>query len=320
MKIVVLDGYTLNPGDLGWDSICRLGSLTVYDRTAPSEVLSRIGNATAVFTNKVLLTEEHMQACPALKYIGVMATGFNVVDLDAANRAGIVVTNIPAYSTDSVAQLTFSFILDFANRVSLHAENVKAGAWSSSIDFSFSLSAQTEIAGKTIGIVGMGKIGQKIASIAQAFGMRVIFANRSDKSNLNPGWEQVELDALLQQSDYVSLNCPLTEANKGFLNKDKIALMKKSAFLINTGRGPLINEQDLADALNRGDLAGAGLDVLSIEPPRKDNPLLSATNCIVTPHIAWATLEARGRLMKILGENFEAYLNNKPQNVVNNPF
>ncbi|WP_205461803.1 NAD(P)-dependent oxidoreductase [Mangrovibacterium lignilyticum] len=242
-----------------------------------------------------------------------------MVDLDAADNAGITVTNIPAYSTDSVAQLVFSFILNIANQVALHATEVKKDAWSDSDDFSFTLSPQVELSGKVLGIIGFGKIGQRVAEIAQAFGMRVIFQNRSVKKEIPEGMMQVELDELLQQSDFVSLNCPLTGDNKEFMNKDKFGLMKKGAVLINTGRGPLIQEEDLANSLNNGHLAGAGLDVLSTEPPSKANPLIKAQNCYITPHIAWATREARTRLMEILAANFEAYLSNKPQNVVNSP-
>lgn len=318
MKIVVLDGYTLNPGDLSWNGLSQLGELTIYDRTASeAEKLERIKDATAIFTNKVIIDEQAIQAAPKLQYIGVLATGYNVVDLEAASKAGITVTNIPAYSTDSVAQLVFSFILNFANAVSEHSQAVRSGRWSSSADFSFSVSPQLEVAGKTIGIIGLGQIGRRVAEIASVFGIKVLFQNRSHKADVPANWKQVELAELLKQSDFVSLHCPLTESTHELINRQSISLMKPSAFLINTGRGPLINEQDLAEALNQGKIAGAGLDVLSSEPPRKDNPLLTAKNCTISPHIAWSTLEARGRLMKILVENFEAYLEDKPQNVVN---
>ncbi len=319
MKIVVLDGYTLNPGDLSWKGLSKLGDLTVFERTSKEHVLARAQGATAVFTNKVILDCDIIQLLPNLKYIGVMATGFNVVDMIAADNAGITVTNIPAYSTDSVAQLVFSFILNISNQVAQHSESVKRGAWSDSIDFSYTLTPQIELSGKVMGIVGFGKIGQKVAEIASAFGMKVIFQNRSVKEDIPEAFRQVSLDELLRESDYVSLNCPLTEANKAFMNRDKLQLMKKGAVLVNTGRGPLINETDLADALNTGQVAAAALDVLSIEPPEKTNPLITAQNCYITPHIAWATNEARNRLLNILLANFEAYLNNKPQNVVNNP-
>jgi glycerate dehydrogenase len=319
MKIVVLDGYTLNPGDLSWNLLEKLGQLTVYDRTKPEDVSERIEGAVAVFTNKVIISDSVIAKCPDLKYIGVMATGYNVVGLEAADRAGITVTNIPAYSTDSVAQLVFSFILAFTNQVALHSAHVREGGWSRSSDFSYRLSPLTELTDKVIGIIGFGKIGQKVAQIARAFGMRVIFYNRSDKSHLNIHWKQVELDDLLKQADFISLNCPLTDENFQFMNKEKFLFMKKGAVLINTGRGALLNESDLAAVLKAGHLAGAGLDVLSQEPPLADNPLLSAPNCIITPHIAWATTSARQRLMEILTKNFEAYLQNKPQNLVNTP-
>ncbi len=319
MKIVVLDGFTLNPGDLSWDSLSALGELTVYDRTLPEQRLERIGDAVAIFTNKVVIDKEIIDASPKLKYIGVLATGYNVIDFDAANNAGIHVTNIPAYSTDSVAQLVFAHILNVANQVKLHADDVRRGGWSQSIDFSYCLAPQMELAGKTLGIVGFGKIGQRVAELALAFGMKVIFQNRSDKQGLFPQFEQVGLDELLSRADIISINCPLTDENREFINRQSISRMKKSAILINTGRGPLIHEPDLADALNNGQIAAACLDVLSQEPPRRDNPLFEAKNCYITPHIAWATIEARQRLMSIAVSNFEAYLTDKPQNVVNKP-
>ncbi|RKD90092.1 D-2-hydroxyacid dehydrogenase [Mangrovibacterium diazotrophicum] len=319
MKIVVLDGYTLNPGDLSWDAIEKLGDLQVYERTSNVELLERAKGATALFTNKVILSREVINKLPELRYIGVMATGYNVVDLEAANSAAITVTNIPAYSADSVAQLVFSFILNISNQLALHAASVREGAWTKSVDFSFTLSPQMELAGKTIGIVGFGKIGKKVAEIASAFGMKVIFQNRSLKKDVPDAYRQVELEELIRTADFISLNCPLMEENREFMNRDKFNQMKKGAVLINTGRGPLINEQDLADALNSEKLAAAGLDVLSTEPPLKSNPLLTAKNCYITPHIAWSTVEARKRLMEILAANFEAYQANNPQNVVNSP-
>lgn len=319
MKIVVLDGYTLNPGDLSWEALEKLGNLEIYERTSADQLIERAQGATALFTNKVILSGEVIRNLPELRYIGVMATGYNVVDLDAANSAGITVTNIPAYSTDSVAQLVFSFILNISNQLALHAASVREGAWTKSVDFSFTLSPQMELAGKTIGIVGFGKIGQKVAEIAVAFGMKVIFQNHSVKKDLPEAYRQVALDELIRTADFISLNCPLTDENREFMNRDKFSKMKEGAILINTGRGPLVHEQDLADALNRGRLAAAGLDVLATEPPMKSNPLLTARNCYITPHIAWATVEARKRLMEILAANFEAYLANKPQNVVNSP-
>ncbi|MBW6533729.1 MAG: D-2-hydroxyacid dehydrogenase [Mariniphaga sp.] len=316
MKIVVLDGYTLNPGDLNWDGIKELGECMIHDRTPPEKTVERAKGAEAVFTNKVVFNREVISELPGLKFIGVLATGYNVVDLEAATEAGIVVTNIPAYSTASVAQMVFSHILHIVQNVSKHAESVKNGDWANSIDFSYHLTPQTELAGKTLGIIGFGQIGQAVAKIGLAFGMNIIFQNRSRKqTNLNA--RQVDLDMLLAESDFISINCPLTNANAGFINKAAIDKMKTSAILINTGRGPLINENDLAEALNTGRIAGAGLDVLSTEPPAPDNPLLSTKNCYITPHIAWATTEARERLMEIATENLEAFLKGNPQNMVN---
>ena len=316
MKIVVLDGYTLNPGDLSWEGIKNLGECTIYDRTPPEKTVERAGDAEAVFTNKVVFNHGVISQLHNLKFIGVLATGYNVVDLDAATKAGIVVTNIPAYSTASVAQMVFSHILHIVQNVSMHADSVKKGDWAKSIDFSYHLTPQTELAGKTIGIIGFGQIGQAVAKIALAFGMNVIFHNRSKKETKSD-IRQVDLNMLLAESDFISINCPLTDENAGFINKAAIGKMKTSAILINTGRGPLINETDLAEALNKGRIAGAGLDVLSTEPPSPDNPLLTAKNCYITPHVAWATTEARERLMQIATENLKRFLNGTPQNKVN---
>lgn len=316
MKIVVLDGYTLNPGDLSWDGIKELGDCTIFDRTSPEKTVERARFAQAVFTNKVVFNREVIRQLPDLKFIGVLATGYNVVDLDAATEAGIVVTNIPAYSTASVAQMVFSHVLHIIQNVSRHAESVKNGEWANSIDFSYHLTPQTELSGKTLGIIGFGQIGQAVAQIGLAFGMNIVFHNRSKKeTDLNA--QQVDLNTLLSESDIISINCPLTSENEGFINKTTIEKMKTSAILINTGRGPLINEKDLAEALNNGRIAGAGLDVLSTEPPSPDNPLITAKNCNITPHIAWATTEARRRLMEIATKNLEAFLAEKPQNKVN---
>ncbi|MEN8118334.1 MAG: D-2-hydroxyacid dehydrogenase [Bacteroidota bacterium] len=315
MKIVVLDGYTLNPGDLSWKKIEELGDCKIYDRTAPDQTIERIGNAEAIFTNKVIISKEIIKQLPILKYIGVLATGYNVVDIDAAKEAGITVTNIPAYSTQSVAQMVFSHILSFAQNVAVHAQSVSSGEWAESIDFAYWETPQTELAGKTLGIIGFGQIGQTVAKIGLAFGMKIIFNNRSKKQTELDA-TQVDLDTLLKESDFISINCPLTPENHGFINKGAINKMKKSAFLVNTGRGPLVNEQDLADALNAGRIAGAGLDVLNVEPAAKDNPLPKAKNCFITPHIAWATTEARQRLMQIATKNLKAFINGEPQNVV----
>lgn len=316
MKIVILDGHTLNPGDLSWDEIRKLGECTVYDRTPPEKILERASKVAAIFTNKVVIGRDIIKQLPDLKFIGVLATGYNVVDLQAAAEADILVANIPAYSTASVAQMVFSHILNIAQNVSKHAKSVKDGDWTNSIDFTYHLTPQTELAGKTLGIIGFGQIGQAVARVGLAFGMKILFQNRSKKET-NADFRQVDLDTLLVESDFISLNCPLTDENAGFINKSTIGKMKKSAILINTGRGALINEKDLADALNSGRIAGAGLDVLSTEPPKAENPLLAAKNCYITPHIAWATKEARQRLMQIAAQNLKAFINGTPQNIVN---
>jgi glycerate dehydrogenase len=316
MKIVILDGHTLNPGDLSWDEIRKLGECTVYDRTPPEKILERASKAAAIFTNKVVIGRDIIKQLPDLKFIGVLATGYNVVDLQAAAEADILVANIPAYSTASVAQMVFSHILNIAQNVSKHAKSVKDGDWTNSIDFTYHLTPQTELAGKTLGIIGFGQIGQAVARVGLAFGMKILFQNRSKKET-NADFRQVDLYTLLAESDFISLNSPLTDENAGFINKSTIGKMKKSAILINTGRGALINEKDLADALNSGRIAGAGLDVLSTEPPKAENPLLAAKNCYITPHIAWATKEARQRLMQIAAQNLKAFINGTPQNIVN---
>lgn len=316
MNIVVLDGYALNPGDLSWDEIKKLGNLTVYDRTPPELTVQRAKNAEAIFTNKVILNKEILAKLPKLKFIGVLATGYNVVDVDVAKDAGITVTNIPAYSTASVAQMVFSHILHFVQNVSVHAKSVSKGDWAKSIDFAYWLTPQTELAGKTLGIIGFGQIGQAVAKIGLAFGMKVIFSNRSKKETELQA-KQVDLNTLLSTSDFISINCPLNSENQGFINTSSIDKMKTTAFLINTGRGPLIKEQDLADALNSGRIAGAGLDVLAVEPATENNPLQKAKNCFITPHIAWATFEARIRLMEIATKNLQSFMKGKPQNVVN---
>lgn len=316
MKIVVLDGFALNPGDLSWDNLKKLGECTVYERTKPEEVIERSFGADALITNKVVIDESLMEKLPGLKYIGVTATGYNVVDVRASTDRNIVVTNIPAYSTNSVAQLVFSHLLNVANRVELHAHSVKAGEWATNPDFAYWKTSQMELAGKTIGIIGLGQIGRKVAEIAQVFGMNVVFYNRSQKADLSDGMVQKNLDEVFAESDFVSLNCPLTNENAGFVNRKLIETMKPGAVLINTGRGGLVNEPDLAEALNTGKIAAACLDVLSTEPPLPDNPLIAARNCFITPHIAWATLEARQRLMNVTIENLENYLSGTPKNVV----
>ena len=315
MKIIVLDGYGLNPGDLTWKGFEELGELTVYDRTFPSELLERAAGAEALVTNKTLITSENMDALPDLKYIGVLATGYNVVDIDAAKARGIVVTNIPAYSTASVAQMVFAHILNITQRVGYYADENKQGRWTKNADFCYWDTHLVELQGKKMGIVGFGNIGQATARIAQAFGMEVCVYSSKPQFALPSGIKKMELDELFGECDVVSLHCPLTPDTKEMVNAERLSKMKPNAILINTGRGPLINEQDLADALNEGKIAAAGLDVLSVEPSVEGNPLLGARNCFITPHIAWATLEARTRLMEIAVQNLKSYLNGQ---IINN--
>ena len=315
MKIVVLDGYCLNPGDLSWEAMGSLGDLQVYDRTSPSELLERAEGAEVLITNKTLISDKDMDALPELKYIGVLATGYNVVDVEAAKKKGIVVTNIPAYSTHSVAQMVFAHILNITQRVEHYACLNRHGKWSDSADFSYWDTELIELDGKWMGIVGFGNIGQATARIALAFGMKVAVYTSKPQSDLPEGIIKMDLDQLFSTCDVVSLHCPLTPSTKEMVNAKRLNLMKPNAILINTGRGPLVNEQDLADALNEGRIMAAGIDVLSIEPADPSNPLLSARNCFITPHIAWATKEARTRLMQIAVSNLKEFLNG---NVVNN--
>ena len=307
MKIIVLDGYGLNPGDLNWEGLESLGELTVYDRTLPSELMQRAADAEVLVTNKTLITAENMAALPELKYIGVLATGYNVVDIDAAKARGIVVTNIPAYSTASVAQMVFAHILNITQRVGYYADENKQGRWTKNADFCYWDTQLVELQGKKMGIVGFGNIGQATARIAQAFGMEVCVYSSKPQFVLPSGIKKMDLDELFAECDVISLHCPLTPDTKEMVNAERLSKMKKNAILINTGRGPLINEQDLADALNEGRIAAAGLDVLSVEPSVEGNPLLTARNCFITPHIAWATLEARTRLMDIAVQNLKSY-------------
>ena len=315
MKIIVLDGYGLNPGDLNWEGFESLGELTVYDRTLPSELMERAAGAEVLITNKTLITAENMADLPELKYIGVLATGYNVVDIDAAKARGIVVTNIPAYSTASVAQMVFAHILNITQRVGYYADENKQGRWTKNADFCYWDTQLVELQGKKMGIVGFGNIGQATARIAQAFGMEVCVYSSKPQFVLPSGIKKMDLDELFAECDVISLHCPLTPDTKEMVNADRLSKMKSNAILINTGRGPLINEQDLADALNEGRIAAAGLDVLSIEPSVEGNPLLTARNCFITPHIAWATLEARTRLMEIAVQNLKSYLNGQ---IINN--
>jgi glycerate dehydrogenase len=317
MKIVVLDGYTLNPGDLSWDNLKAIGEVVIYDRTPPGEILERSKDAEILFTNKTPLKEETLNALPYLKYIGVLATGYNVVDIEAANRRGIVVTNVPSYSTFSVAQLTFALLLELCLHVQRHSDTVFSGKWASSIDFSFRDFPLIELAGKTIGIIGFGSIGQTVANIAASFGMNVIsFSRTKTDQTQRADFKWVTIDELFEKADVVTLHCPLVPETKGLVNIGYLKKMKKSAFLLNTSRGPVIIEEDLAYALNNDLIAGAGVDVLSLEPPSADNPLLKAKNCIITPHFAWATREARVRLMNIAIDNLSHFLGNTPVNVV----
>ncbi|GAE84453.1 D-2-hydroxyacid dehydrogenase [Bacteroides reticulotermitis] len=316
MKIVVLDGYAANPGDLSWESLKVLGDCTVYERTAPNEVLKRAAGAEAILTNKVVINAEQMDALPGLKYIGVLATGYNVVDTIAAKERGIVVTNIPAYSTDSVAQMVFAHILNIAMQVKHHSDEVRKGRWTHNADFCFWDTPLMELRKKKIGLVGLGHTGYNTARVAIGFGMQVFAYTSKSHFQLPPEIKKMELDELFSECDIISLHCPLTTETHELVNARRLALMQPSAILINTGRGPLINEQDLANALNNNRIYAAGVDVLSTEPPRADNPLLTAKNCYITPHIAWATTEARDRLMNLAISNLQAYIAGKPENVV----
>ena len=318
MKIVVLDGCAANSGDISWDGLAQYGELTVYDRTDDADVIARIGDAELITTNKTVIDRHTMESCPKLKYIGVLATGYNVVDLDAAKEHGIVVTNVPAYSTDAVAQFTFALLLELANRVGVHNSSVKDGGWVRSKDFSYSVMPTMELYGKTMGIIGYGSIGQRVADIAHAFGMKVLVSSRTEKKLPEGGWIRwVSREELFAEADVISIHCPLFPETKGMINREAIGLMKRTALVINTARGGCIVEQDLADALNSGRIAGAAVDVVSQEPMKEDNPLLTAKNIIITPHIAWAPREVRQRLLQIAGDNMGAFLAGHPINVVN---
>ena len=317
MNIVVLDGYTLNPGDLTWDALRQLGPCTIHDRTPPELVRERAREAEVILTNKVVLNRETILALPRLKYIGVLATGYNVVDAVAAKDRAIPVTNVPDYGTPSVAQHTFALLLELTQRAGHHAQTVRDGRWAASADFCYWDSPLVELHGLTFGVIGFGKIGQAVARLAEAFGMKVLVHSRRRPSDLPASCEWVELDELLTRSDVVSLHCPLTPETKQFINAERLALMKPTAFLLNTSRGPLLDESAVAAALNTSRIAGAGLDVLSVEPPPANNPLLTAKNCLVTPHIAWASRAARARLMDIAVENIRAFAAGTPRHVVN---
>lgn len=311
--IVVLDSHTLNPGDLSWDALRALGPCTLHDRTAAADIVPRLRGATLALTNKVPLRAETLAQLPDLRYIGVLATGYNVVDTAAARARGIPVTNVPAYGTASVAQHTLALLLELANGAGHHAATIRAGRWAASPDWCYWDRPLTELDGLTLGLIGYGRIGRAVAALARAFGLKVIVHTRTPV----PDAENVSLDDLLRRSDIVSLHCPLTADNQGLINAARLALMKPTAFLLNTSRGPLIVEADLARALHEGRIAGAALDVLSTEPPAADNPLLAAPNCVITPHLAWATRAARQRLMTVAVANVRAFLAGTPQNVVN---
>lgn len=318
MRIVVLDGYCLNPGDLQWDALRAMGEVTVYDRTPEAQVAERAAGATIALTNKSPFPASTLAALPELRYIGVLATGYNVVDVAAAKERGIVVANVPTYGTHSVGQFTMALLLELCHQVGRHSEAVRAGEWGKNPDWSFWKSPQVELAGKQFGVVGFGRIGRQAATAAAGMGMRIAAYDAKPGSPLEGvDFRWMDLDALIATSDVVSLHCPLFPETKDLMNRERIAKMKPSAFLLNTSRGPLIVEQDLADALNAGVIAGAGIDVVPQEPPVNGSPLFSAKNCIVTPHIAWATLEARGRLMDVAVQNVRAFLDGAPVNRVN---
>lgn len=317
MKIVVLDGYGMNPGDLSWDSLKELGDVVVFDRTAPEDVVERAKNAEAILTNKVVLSAETIDKLPNLKYIGVLATGFNVVDIDAAKKHGVMVTNIPAYSTDSVVQMTFAHILNITNRVAHYARENREGKWSESKDFCYWDTPLPELSGLTLGIVGLGSIGMKVARIARMFGMEVYAATSKSSASLPEGIQKTTFKGLLGVCDILSLHCPLTDDTREIVNKKTIDMMKRGSIVINTGRGPLVNENDVAEALKTGQLAAYGADVMCQEPPSRENPLLNASNAFITPHVAWATFDARKRLMDICVGNVKAFIDGNPKNVVN---
>lgn len=318
MKAVILDGFTTNPGDLSWNWLEEKCELTVYDRTPAEKIVERCEGCDIVITNKTPLTKETLAQLPECRFIALLSTGYNVVDCEYAATRGIPVSNIPTYSTAAVAQLTFALILELTNSVAIHNTAVKNGEWTSCADFCFWKTPLQELFGKTIGIIGFGKIGQAVTNIAHAFGMKIVaYTANPDKYKDTQNVEFASLDTLLEKSDIVSLHCPLTEKTQGMVNADFLGKMKKTAYLINTSRGPVLDEEAVAKALKAGDIAGAGVDVLSTEPPKADNPLLGCENCIITPHIAWAGFETRERLLGVLKENIFAFLDGKPINTVN---
>lgn len=318
MKIVILDGYTENPGDLSWEGIEKFGDLTVYDRTPEDKVIERISGAEIVFTNKTPVSKAAIESNPKLQFIGVLATGYNIVNVAAAKEAGVVVSNIPTYGTDAVAQYAMALLLEMCHHVGEHSDCVKAGEWTNNKDWCFWNHPLIELAGKTLGVIGFGRIGQRTAEIAMAFGMNILaYDEYQNKALESDRCRYVSLDELLANSDAISLHCPLFPSTEGIINKDTIAKMKDGVMIINTSRGPLIVEADLRDALNSGKVAGAAVDVVSTEPIKMDNPLLQAKNMLITPHIAWAPKESRKRLMDIAVENLQAFVNGSPENVVN---
>lgn len=318
MKIVILDAYVTNPGDLEWGNLDELGECVMYDRTSRDQILERCKDADVVLTNKVPFKRETLEALPNLKYIGVMATGYNIIDTVAAKETGVVVTNIPAYSTNSVAQMVFAHILNITLHVQKHSDEVHSGKWSRNSDFCFWSTPLIELHDQTIGIIGLGSIGMAVARIALGFGMKVIAYTSKAQMQLPREIKKVELNELFEQSDIVSLHAPLTDGTRNIVNAKTLSLMKPTGIVINTSRGPLINEEDLAEALKNKTIYAAGIDVMSQEPPKADNPLLGVENCFITPHIAWASLAARKRLMEILIDNLKAFTQGKPINQVNN--
>lgn len=317
MKITVLDGYAACPGDISWDGMKALGDFTLYDRTSPDEVVTRAQDSDVILTNKVVISKEIIDQLPNLKYIGVLATGYNIVDTKYAREKNIIVTNIPAYSTDSVAQMVFAHIFNITNDIAHYASENRNGRWTNSPDFCYMDNTLHEVASMSIGIYGLGSIGKKVAEVANAFGMKVYAVSSKEQSQLPEYVEKLSFDDMLATCDIITLHCPLTDSTKEMINAESLKKVKKGAILVNTGRGPLVNEQDVADALVSGQLGAFCADVLTVEPARADNPLLAAPNCYLTPHVAWATFEARVRLMDIAVNNVAAYKNGEPINVVN---
>lgn len=320
MKIVILDGYTTNPGDIDWTPLLSLGDVTIYDRTSEAEIVERAKDAEVVLTNKVPISGDIMEKLPQLKYIGVMATGFNIIDLKAASEHNIVVTNVKGYSTNAVAQHTFALLLALKNRIETHSVKVQEGGWAQSKDFTFRATPLLEVHGKTMGLLGLGDIGSAVAKIAQAMGMKVIAYRKNPSKTQDSTIEMVDLDTLFKESDILSLHVPLNEETEGIINAENLRKMKKTSYLINTARGGLIVEKDLAEALKNRVITAAGLDVLSQEPPQENHPLIGLDNCIITPHIAWSMQETRQRLINLLSENIKAYHEGAPINQVNQSY